>query len=305
MDQLSETAVKAIAELTRDAGTTVYAVNPPAEIPGLPGTVPVILDPKTGSAKSMKGLIEEWRVAPIRKAGTARVTTLESFVDLVNRHKTPESVIFAETDWQNPSLTAVIDYHENLSGGQADNGRHRVLYEFPRSQEWDAWSGIHGQPLDQATFAEFIEDHIADLSAPDTMEEEDFRTKFGFKVAYPNELVALSRGLAVHTETRVKSNLVLQSGEGEITWDEEHKDASGNKLTVPGMFILSIPAFHMGETMRIPVRLRYRVRAGALSWTVLLYRPDVFITQEVLRNLQTAAAETELPKFVGAPEMSA
>lgn len=305
MDQLSETAVKAIAELTRDANTSTYYLDTPPEIPGLPDKVPVLIDPKSGSVKSVKAIVEEWRIAPIRKTGVATVTTLESFVDLTNRHKTPESVIFAETDWQKPSLTAVIDYHENLSDGQADNGKHRVLYEFPRSQEWEAWAGVHGQSLDQATFAEFIEDHIADLSAPDTREEEDFRQMFGFKVAYPNELVALSRGLAVHTETRVKSNLVLQSGEGEITWDEEHKDAAGNKLTVPGLFILSIPAFHMGETMRIPVRLRYRVRAGALSWTVLLYRPDVFITQEVLRNLQTAADETELPRFVGTPEMSA
>ncbi|ATN32867.1 hypothetical protein ACO34A_03510 [Rhizobium sp. ACO-34A] len=305
MDQLSETAVKAIADLSAQTAFDWQNIPVPESVKGLPGLVPVILDARSGAARSLKPLIEEWRQRPQRKSGTARVTTLESFVELVNRHKTPDSVIFAETDWQKPSLTAVIDYHENASEGQADNGRHRVLYEFPRSQEWEAWAGIHGQSLDQATFAEFIEDHIADLSAPDTMEEEDFRTKFGFKVAYPNELVALSRGLAVHTETRVKSNLVLQSGEGEITWDEEHKDAAGNKLSVPGLFILSIPAFHMGETMRIPVRLRYRVRAGALSWTVLLYRPDVFITQEVLRNLQTAADETELPKFVGTPEMSA
>ncbi|KAB1086398.1 DUF2303 family protein [Neorhizobium galegae] len=304
MDQLTETAVKAIADLTRDGNIRVDQFTPP-DIHGIPATIPVLIDAKTGAAKSLKPLAEEWREKPATKRGVAQVTTLESFIDLTNRHKTDDSVIFADTDWQKPSLVTVIDYHQKANGGTADNGRHRVLYEFPRSEEWEAWSGIHNKPLDQTAFAEFIEDHIADLSAPDTQEEEDFQAKFSFKVAYPNELVALSRGLAVHTETRVKSNLVLQSGEGEITWDEQHNDAQGNKLKVPGMFILQIPAFHMGAPMRIPVRLRYRVRAGSLSWTVLLYRPDVFITQEVLRNLEAAASETELPKFVGAPEMAA
>ncbi len=304
MDQLSETAVNAVADLARQASSQLLPVSTDGMV-GLPSLVPILIDQKSGAAKSVKPLVEEWRLKPVLKRGTALVTTLESFVDLSNRHKTEHSVIFANTDWENPSLTTIVDYHDNVQGGPADNGKHRVQYEFPRSEEWKAWVGIHGKNLDQGDFAEFIEDHISDLSAPDSMEEEDFQEKFGFKVAYPNELVTLSRGLAVHTETRVKSNLVLQSGEGEITWDEEHRDAQGNKLKVPGMFIIQIPAFHMGDPMRIPVRLRYRVKAGAVVWTVMLYRPDVVITQEVLRNLEQAASLTELPKYVGTAEMSA
>ncbi len=304
MDQMSETAVNAIADLTR-AGSLFTAVVVPPHLPGLPESVPVLIDPKSGTAKTLKPLIEEYRQKPAMKIGTATVTTLESFVELTDRHKTDDSVIFANTDWENPSLTAIIDYHDKTNGGAANNGRHRILYAFPRSEEWDAWVGIHNKPMDQTTFAEFIEDHIADLAAPDTMEAEDFLEKFSFKVAYPNELVALSRGLSVHTETRVKNNVTLQSGEGQITWEEEHKDSSGNTLKVPGMFIIAIPAFHMGDPLRIPVRLRYRVKAGSIVWTVMLYRPDVFITQEVLRSLEQAASLTGLPKFVGTPEMAA
>lgn len=294
-----------ITELSDKAGSGLVVLSLEEAIAGVPKTIPVFVNRQDGRVESVAPLFEPYRFAPKAKTGTANVTTLESFVELTDRHKTEDSVIFADTDWQDPSLTAVIDYHQAVSGGDADNGKHRIHYAFPRSEEWKAWAGIHNKPLDQAAFAEFIEDHIADLAAPDTMEAEDFQEKFGFKVAYPNELVALSRGLAVHTETRVKSNLVLQSGEGEITWDEEHKDAAGNKLKVPGMFILQIPAFHMGAPLRIPVRLRYRVKAGAVVWTVLLYRPDVFITEEVLRDLEQAARRTELPAFVGTPEMSA
>ncbi len=294
-----------ITELSDKAGSGLVVLSLEEAIAGVPSSIPAFVNRRDGKIESVAGLFEPYRSAPKAKTGTANVTTIESFIELTERHKTEHSVIFAVTDWQKPSLTAVIDYHKNASGGPADNGKHRIHYAFPRSEEWKAWSDIHNKALDQSEFAEFIEDHIADLAAPDSMEAEDFQEKFGFKVAYPNELVALSRGLAVHTETRVKSNLVLQSGEGEITWDEEHKDAAGNKLKVPGMFILQIPAFHMGAPLRIPVRLRYRVKAGAVVWTVLLYRPDVFITQEVLRDLEQAASRTELPKFVGTPEMSA
>ncbi|MDX0517378.1 DUF2303 family protein [Sinorhizobium medicae] len=295
--------IAAIHDLSDRAGSQIATLSLSTAIPGVPSTIPVFVDRKSGALSSVSDLFERYREHPRRKSGTAKVATLESLISLIDRHKTEHSAIFAETNWEKPSITAVFDYHEAKNGGLADNGKHRAHYEFPLSEEWKAWGKINGKPLEQVEFAEFIEDHIAELSAPDSMEAEDFRGKFGFKVAYPNELVALSRGLQVHAETRVKNNVVLQSGEGEITWDEEHRDAQGNKLTVPGMFILSIAPFFMGATARIPVRLRYRVSGGKVLWICQLYRPDVHITQQVMRDLERVAHETELPHFQGTPEM--
>ncbi|RVI28209.1 DUF2303 family protein [Sinorhizobium meliloti] len=295
--------IAAIHDLSDRAGSQITTLSLSTAIPGVPSTIPVFVDRKSGTVSNVADLFERYREHPRRKSGTANVATLESLISLIDRHKTENSAIFAETNWEKPSITAVFDYHEAKNGGLADNGKHRAHYEFPLSEEWKAWVKINGKPLEQVEFAEFIEDHIAELSAPDSMEAEDFRGKFGFKVAYPNELVALSRGLQVHAETRVKNNVVLQSGEGEITWDEEHRDAQGNKLTVPGMFILSIAPFFMGDTARIPVRLRYRVSGGKVLWICQLYRPDVHITQQVMRDLERVAHETELPHFQGTPEM--
>lgn len=305
MDQLSETAVKAIADLARDGKFKIEDVHIPPELVGIPNTIPVLLDPKTGRAISIRPLVDEWRGTPDRKRGTAEVLTLESFIDLVERHKTDHSVIFADTDWKEPSLTAVIDYHQKANGGAADNGKHRIHYEFPLSDSWKAWIAINGQPLEQLKFAEFIEDHIADLASPDTMEEEDWRHKFSFRVAFPNELVSLSRGLQVASEMKVKNVVSLQSGAAQINFEEEHKDVNGNKLDVPGMFILSVPPFFRGEPTRIPVRLRYRLASGKLFWICQLYRPDVHITEQVVRDMERAGADTGLPYFQGAPEMQA
>jgi uncharacterized protein YfdQ (DUF2303 family) len=295
--------LKALRDLTDDAGTEIVHINLDEPLPGLPNNIPALLDRKAGRVLGVSELFEKYRTRPALKSGTAHVTAIESFIDLVNRHKTDDSVIFADTDWTEPSLLAVIDYHEAKASGSADWLKHRIVYDFPLTDEWKAWIACDGRVMEQEDFAEWFEEHLPELSAPDSQESEDFLANYGLKVAYPNEILALTRGISVHVESRVKNNITLQSGEGEITFEEEHKDAkTGVKLAVPGLFILSIKPFKMGSACRIPVRLRYRVAGGAVKWLFKMLRPEEYITQEILRDCERAASETELPLYHGAPE---
>lgn len=294
--------LKALRELADDAGSEIVHIDLDEPLPGLPHKIPALLDRKTGRVLGVSDLFEKYRTRPAMKSGTAHVTAIESFIDLVNRHKTDDSVIFADTDWTEPSLLAVIDYHEAHAPGSADWLKHRVIYDFPLTDEWKAWVAQDGQPMDQASFAEWFEVHLPELSSPDSQESEDFLTNFGLKAAYPNEIMALTRGISVYVDTRVKNNVTLQSGEGEITFEENHTDGKGNKFTVPGLFILSIKPFKMGSPCRIPVRLRYRVAGGSVKWLFKMLRPEEYITQEILRDCERAASETELPLYHGAPE---
>lgn len=294
--------IEAIRRMADDSGTTLATVT--LDSPGLPPQFSVLIDRKTGTAKSIKPLIEEFRERPARKTGTARAFTLESFVDLTNRHKTTDSVIFADTNWREPSLTSVIDYHQIVQGGDPDNGKHRVHYAFPLSEEWSEWIGQDGQFMDQKDFAQWIEDHLPELATPHATEVEALEQTFNLAVARPNQMVALSRGLQVHVESRVKNSTTLQTGEGELLFEEEHRDAAGNKLSVPGLFILAIPPFFMGEPVRMPVRLRYRVANGQVKWMFKIYRPDVYITTQIEADLARAAEQTSLPPFRGKPEMA-
>lgn len=311
MDQLSETAANAVASLAREKGFQVTAVSAPSGSKGVPMSIPLLLDPKDGSVTDLKPYFDKWRGTPERKHGTARVTTLKSFIELTQRHATDESVIFANTDWRQPSLTSVIDYHQSngvddkkfVTIGAADNGKHRIDYKFPLSEEWQAWVAASGKPMSQQQFAEFIEDHIGELAAPHEEEIPYWDERLGGKIAYPNEMKLLSTGLRVHAETRVSNNVTLQSGEGELTWQEEHRDMKGDKLIVPSLFIVQLPPFFMGEAIRLPVRLRYRVREGSVSWTFQMYRPDVYVTEQVMRDMDRAARETDLPAYQGTPEM--
>lgn len=302
METLDKGAVDAVAALAKQAGSQLLSVSLPEAIPGLPSFVPVLVHPETGKVTGLYDQLAPWRTSPERKSGTARVDTLESFIALVNHHKQTDTAIFATTDWQKPALTAVIDYHGKET---PDNGKHRIHYQFPLSEEWKSWLAINGKGMGQLAFAEFIENRIEDLSSPSAIEAEDFEKMFASKVGFPNEIVQLSRGLQINAETRVKQVVKLQSGESQILFEEDHKSATGEPLIIPGVFILQIAPFFQGDTARIPVRLRYRKNDGGLVWICEMYRPDKYITEHVRADLGFAAEETALPKYEGSPEMSA
>ena len=297
-------AIKDLAQDAVSANYTVEEVSLAESVRGLPKTVAVLFrDGRNPEVKGLKDLFEPYRTAPERREGTAVVTVLQSFIDLVNRHKDEGSAIFAETVWPSPKLTAVIDYHE--TDGTARFGRHRVVYGFPVSDELKAWADQNGKAMTQADFAAFVENRIADLASPTDAEriaaERDFKTTF----AVPSDMVSLSRGLAVRVAAEAKNAVLLQSGESEIVFREEHRNDAGEKITVPGLFMVSVPAFRDGDPVRILARLRYRLREGKLTWFYQLYQWEQEVRNRVSEDLARAAAETELPAYEGAPEMPA
>ncbi len=297
-------AIKTLAQDAVSASYTVEHVALAKRVTGLPDEVAVLFrDGKNPEVKGLKDLFEPYRTAPERREGTALVTVLQSFIDLTNRHKDEGSAIFAETVWPTPKLTAVLDYHE--IDGTARFGRHRVVYGFPVSDELKAWVEQNGKSMGQADFAAFVENRIADLASPTDAEriaaERDFKTTF----AVPSDMVTLSRGLAVRVAAEAKNAVMLQSGESEIVFREEHRNDAGEKITVPGLFMVSVPAFRDGDPVRILARLRYRLREGKLTWFYQLYKWEQEVRNRVSEDLARAHTETELPAYEGSPEMSA
>jgi Uncharacterized conserved protein (DUF2303). len=309
-------AIKELTALAAQArGIDIAVIKAPEGLRGVPAEAPVGIRHGTQpEAFSLASLFEAYRTRPAAKKGTATALTLRSFIALTNRHKTVHSAIFADTSWRAPSFTAVIDYHElhieagdeaAVVVGQPDNGKHRIRYDFPLSEEWKEWIKFDGERMGQGDFAAFLEDRITELSSPTDAERNALERDFATRVATPAELVTLSRGLQVNVEAQVKNAVTLQTGEGQIVWEETHKDADGKPVKVPGIFLLNIAPFFKGEKIRIPVRLRYRPAGGKLTWFYQIYRPDQYVTERVRDDLLTVAAETGLPTFEGAPEMSA
>lgn len=249
---------------------------------------------------SLKPLIDEWRTAPERRKGTATVETLNSFIALMKRHADEDSAIFAKLASGTPSLTGVIDYHTTKH--EPRFGAHRVAYSFPLSPEWVAWRNHDSKAMSQLDWASFVEERIADLSSPTDAEASEYERLFQTKIAVPSELIQLSRGMQISVEAKVKDIRVLQSGEAEVVYEEVHKDGSGQKLVVPGLFIIQIPLFLDGAPVRLVARLRYRRTEGRIAWFYQLYRPDLAMRDRLQADLNTVAGETGLPVFEGAPE---
>ncbi|TIP38371.1 MAG: DUF2303 family protein [Mesorhizobium sp.] len=289
--------VKTLA--TEAAVPTILLVDT-RDFTGLPASVPVAFDRKSHAFKSVKGLMEEFRQAPDRRKGTATVETLASFIALVDRHKDENSVLFGKTSWPDPKLTAVLDYDKE--GVAARNRSHRIVYAFPLTEEFKSWVGANAKPMEQDVFAAFLEEHAAELAAPSDGERSTYEPLFKEKFATPSELIALSRHLEVFVSARVKQGIRLQTGERTIEFSEEHKDSKGEVVTIPGIFMVSLPAFVDGDAVRIPVRLRYRIVSGDVKWFYQLYRWEFFLREQVGHDLKQASAETGLPAFEGAPE---
>ena len=299
-------AIQKIAELATQGAVPEYVtVDIKGLGAGLPEAIPLVFKagPPGGSVESVKAQTELYRTAPERRAGTATVTTLASFIDLVNRHKDDGSVIFAKTDWPKPSLTAVIDYHEK--GGAARNTGHRVTYTFPVTPEFQAWMDHVGKAFSQSEFAAFLEDRAADLASPTDGERAEYERLFKATFATPNELIDLARSLEISVGQTFKQAVRLQSGEAEMVFKEEHTNGAGERVTVPGIFMIGVRAFVGGERVNVPARLRYRAAGGAVTWFYDLYRWQDFLRERVSQDLAEAGKQTGLPTYEGAPEATA
>lgn len=294
-------AIEIIKALTTEAASaSTVSITTSGLGAGLPSSLPLAFDRKAQAFRSLRPLIEEFRSAPDCRKGTATVETLASFINLVDRHKDEDSVLFGKTMWPDPKLTAVLDY--DREGAPARNRSHRIVYAFPLTEEFKSWVNGNANPMAQDLFAAFLEEHAAELSAPSDGERSTYEPLFKEKFATPSELISLSRHLEVFVSARVKQGIRLQTGERTIEFSEEHKDSKGEVVTIPGIFMVSLPAFVDGDPVRIPARLRYRIVSGDVKWFYQLYRWEAFLREQVGYDLKEAADKTGLPAFEGAPE---
>lgn len=295
--------------------------------------IQALVTPSGLTVSSVKKLLDEYRVRPERREGTATMQDLDSFIAHVNRFKDADTALFADASRERPSLLAVIDYHERVNFADADFaevgadgetaakvhrtdakprfGKHKTFYAFPLSREWKAWQAKNGQSMTQLEFAAFLEERGIDiLPAPvfeGPLSDADAKLKkiadlLRGRFAGPEKMMDLSRGLAIHESARVIAATNLSSGEGAVTFETEHKDGEGQKLEVPNLFTIGIPVFEHGDLYRVLVRLRYRKNGGSLNWFYDLYRADTVFDDALKQACAKAAEQTGLPLFVGKPE---
>ena len=169
-----------------------------------------------------------------------------SLIEYVKRFREPGTVLFADVD--KGAIEAAIDYHLGSDDKDATTGarRHVATLKLRESEEFRRWNAPSGQVLDQAEFAEFLEENAGDIGYPEpaTMIEiaREFSATIGAKFSGKVELSNGDRRFHYETETRV----------------EDH-------IRVPREFTVSIPIYQGEEPMPLRAAFRYRVGGGGLK----------------------------------------
>lgn len=295
------------------------------KVPGLAEgkTIDVIATPKGIDLHSVKKFADEYRQAPERRAGTAVFTRLEGLTDHAKRFKDENSALFAHDDPQSPKLQCVLDYHpKGPDNAEARFGKHRGLYQFPLSPEWQAWQANNGKGMASQEFYEFLERHAIEvapvlldlLHAPQgsdaagegtdmgTKRLRDMARLLGTDFAGPETLMTLAKGIKVRATSDVEEQRNISTGEVSLVFKTEHRNSDGVPLKVPNLFAISIPVFTQGMIYLIGVRLRYRLHCSKAVWIYDMHRPDLAFTDAFDAACEKVAEDTGLPLFYGNPE---
>lgn len=271
---------------------------------------------------SVKKFLDEFATKPDRRVGTDKVQSLQSFIEWVNRHKDQGTVVFCDATRTAPKLLAVADYHHansDTEGGitgdaAARFGKFRALYEFPISSHWKAWSDVNRKIMDQADFAEFLDDHALDLISPEMVdngkgemiaslppEVAQYLGYHGGRMALPNDVLALAKGLEITANAKNVARVDVQSGQTALMYEETHVDGRGQRVEVPKMFMIGVPLFDRAATAyRVPIRIRYRL-PGGIKWILTMFGDEQIVDKAITDAAKSVHTECEVPVFLGTP----
>lgn len=210
---------------------------------------------------------DEYRDFPARKRGTVVVSDVDSFAHYYGRHADEDSEVFA--DIRQTTVTAVLDAHRRrgeLPGideiSEPRWQEHRLVLKLEVTPEWAVWAGCDRKMMTQALFAEFIEDHIADINPSGPCTGAD--------------LLEMAQQFQAVNKVQFSSGTRLATGETQFGYTEtiEAKAGQRGQITIPGAFELGIRVFDDLDPYKVKARFRYRMNDGALQLGYHLDDPE-------------------------------
>lgn len=230
--------------------------------------------------------LEKFLPNPIRKRGLVIATDSTSFSDYLNKHSTQfGSVIYAEIDSEKSvcRMVAVLDDNSDDTPQWKEN----ICRFTPKlSVEWTRWLSKNKDPMDQATFAAWLEDNLPDIASVPGMPTG-------------TEILAMALGFEANSDKRLHSKINLQSGGIQFNFvDDETKDTRA-AMKVFERFTIGIPVFDGGSPYPIEARLKYRQKDNALKFWYELIRTDRVFKTAVTEELALIKANTGLLVIAG------
>jgi uncharacterized protein YfdQ (DUF2303 family) len=178
-----------------------------------------------------------------------------SFVAMVERRQMsgPAPVIYADEDTL--ALVAVLNDDEADLAGWRDN---RVRLGLRPTPEWAHWSKLDGKMVEQAAFAEHIEDGLNELRDP-----------------APAIMLDIAQSIHGHVNARVKAARRLTDGRVQFAYEEDAgaQAGEGGELTIPETLTLVLAPFVGSPAYEMTARFRYRLGRGEVTLGYKLDRP--------------------------------
>jgi uncharacterized protein YfdQ (DUF2303 family) len=199
--------------------------------------------------------LDRHAIRPWRPRGTAKPQSVEALIAYVTRHRTEETTI-----WVEPLNGHVVAVLNDNGAAQAEAWRDlRADLTLPTTPEWDHWLKRDGDFLDQATFAEHVEDGIDEVRDPSAA-----------------DLLEVSQTMQATVTADFRSASRLHDGSIVAAW-AEHVDAragAAGDLTIPKEIVLALTPFYGEQPYAVSAKIRYRIRSGTLAIGYKLDRPE-------------------------------
>jgi uncharacterized protein YfdQ (DUF2303 family) len=204
--------------------------------------------------------LESALAAPRRARGNATVHDPSDFAELTNRLAQPDhTTVWANV--QEGTITAVINDHGEPDEFDETAGwrDHRVTLQLQDDEDWVRWHALDGKGVDQAAFADFIENVSHTILRPDAATMLEVATT-----------MSASRSVEFKQGTR------LQTGDVQLTCVENTSAQAGahGNVEIPEKVIVRIAPWLGVEPVELTARLRWRINQGRLAIGYQLLRSD-------------------------------
>lgn len=225
---------------------------------------------------------------PHRKTGTVHVHDADSFVEYIEKHGLAATEVWADAARQ--GLVGVINAHAQTDApdeeGLAGHGDHRVLLELIPSEEWKTWTVHDKKWLNQADFAEHLEDNAVNVVDPDAA--------FMLEVA---QSFQATRSADFKAGTRLDNGLV------QIRFEETGTATAGQSgdLEIPTAFTVLLAPFVGSAPVEVTARFRYRINGGNLFLSYALLNPGDIARSVFGDIVDSVRSAIEPPVYLGRP----
>lgn len=239
--------------------------------------------------------LDYFAAGPAARMAVVSVYTSDSFSAYINRFKDPTSVVFADVLAR--KFTGVMSYFKAGPEGAGEWDKHRVDLQLRATPNWAIWEAANKKEMDQATFAQFIEDNLCDIAEPAGA-----------------MIVQIARTLEAKVNAVFSSDIRPDNGSYAFAYAEDVQSQAGRgTLTIPNEFTLVLQPFEGSKTYQVKARFRHKLRSGKLSmWFDLIRIEDVIRTafaeeqDRIDDAINTSDTDPELPILAGpAPKQAA